>query len=307
MKRLLAAYWLLLVPALLASSKPPTINAALYNNLKQKIESTDPSKMDEAFLKEIYKGYSGAKYMLKGILADPKLAAQNEKLGRLRRALDLKFWAHVAKQKGITIELTNQGKQDGHRSDLDETGWAVVGPDGELVKRGRPFNELRRMHEDYFGKEYGIAPEQADVTVMDGDIFLPDYRSQHSGSTEFVRDLSDKVFRLRRNSAAYSVPGANKQQVYNRALEEGRTIQISYDGESGQVLVNGSPLDIEGYVEGKAPIPEMPARMAARYQGVEAVQDWRLSAGNGIENLAHVLSSSGESIARQKYGNRVGR
>src|SRR5690242_4185262 len=193
----LAAAVLALLPALLAGSPAPAVSPALYEKLRQKIVTTDISKMDADFLKEIYKGYSGAKFMLKSILADPQLDEKNQKLGRGRRALDLQFWADIARQKGITIELTNSGKTNGHRSDLDETGWALVGPNGELVKRGRLFDELKQMHDNHFSREYGITPEQADVTVMDGDIFLPDYRSVHMGSAEFVRELSDKVLRLR--------------------------------------------------------------------------------------------------------------
>lgn len=289
-----------------ASTKPPSFSAQEYAALKEKITSTPVEKIDAGFLREIYRGFPGAKYILKEILADPSLAAKNARMGRVRRSLDLQFWGRMARLKGITIELTDQGKADGHRSDLDETGWALVGPKGELMQRGRPFDELRRMHEDYFAKEHGIAPEQADITVMDGDIFLPDYRSAHMGSAEFVRDLSDKVYRLRRNSAAYFVPGANKQQVYNRALSEGRTIHISWDPVSGRTLINDTPFDIEAYIEGKASIHELAARdMAARYRGVSKMDQRRLALGNAVQNLREFLSSSTQSIVRQKYANRI--
>lgn len=110
-------------------SKPPSTPDATYVALEKAIRDTPVEAMNEAWLIErIYKSTTDPQKYVKLILGAPDLATKSEHMARLRQAYDLRFWFEQAKTRGWMIELTNQGKANGHRSDLDQTGWIIAGP-----------------------------------------------------------------------------------------------------------------------------------------------------------------------------------
>lgn len=297
--------------SILATILWPTLDAAAreltvdpdYARLEKLIRDTPVKNMTEAWqIDQIYKGFDNPQPLLKQILGDPDLQAKSAYMARLRQAIDLKFWAAVAKQMGWVIELTNQGKGNGHRSDLDQTGWIIAGPKANRLDN---FEQVLEMRKSYF-KKLGIDPSKPDMTLFNGDQFMPDWTNAKTGSAEFVISLTDNVLKLRQNSEAYYVPGANKEQVHSRALAEGRTMHLAWDFELDMPVVNGRPLDIDAFVSGSETIHYLRTEdIAARYQGVNAAAPWRNALGNLAQNLRNYLTHLEDPLARQKYGNLV--
>ena len=140
-------------------------------------------------------------------------------------------------------------------SDLDQTAWVIAGPAGEKPTAA----EIQRLRGEFFAR-IGLDPHKADMTVFDGDRFIPDWRNSKLGSTEFVSELARQVAALRSDPEAYSAPGANKEIIHNRALSRGRTMHLTYDYEGGWLVINGRPFDIDAYVRGEIELPELPTR-----------------------------------------------
>lgn len=274
-----------------------------YARLEKLVRDTPIKNMNEAWLvDEVYKGFDNPQAHLKQILGDTDLQAKNTHMARLRQAIDLKFWSSVVQEKGWVIELTNQGKTKGHRSDLDQTGWVIAGPE---ANRPANFEQVQAMWQDHFGK-LGIDPSKPDMTIFNGDQFMPDWANAKTGTAEFVVSLADNVLQLRQNSEAYYVPGANKEQVQTRALAEGRTMHLAWDFELDMPVINGRPLDLDAFVKGDVFIHYLRTEdIARRYHGVTAAKPWRNALGNLAQNLRNYLTHLGDPLARQKYGNRV--
>lgn len=305
----LGTRWLVLVLAgLLASpawpdSKPPSTPDATYVALEKAIRDTPIEAMNEAWLIDrIYTAAPEPQKYVKLILGAPDLAAKNERMARLRQAYDLRFWFEQARTRGWMIELTNQGKANGHRSDHDQTGWIIAGP---AANKPKNFAEVQRLWEAYHqGK--GVKPAQPDMSLFNGDQFLPDPKNARLGSDEFVTRMAGIVLELRADKEAYYVPGANKEQVHRRALAEGKTLHIAWDHELGMPVLNGKPFDVDAFVAGQAHITYLPTRdIAARYRGVHPDAPWRMALGNMAQNLNNYLTHLTDPISRQKYANRI--
>lgn len=303
--------WLLLVflflgqaPASTAESRQsaPQVDRD-YAALDSLVRNTPMEQMDETWLLDrVYRPYDNPQKNLKRILGAADLAAKNEKMARLRQAYDLGFWFWLAREKGWVIELTNQGKANGHRSDLDQTGWVIAGPE---ANRPKNFAEVQRLWDEYHGK-HGIKPGQPDMTLFNGDQFLPDWKNARLGGDEFVTRLAGTVLELRQEAGAYYVPGANKEQVHKRALAEGRSLHIAWDYESGWAVVNGKPFDLDAFRRGELKLTYLrTADIAARYRGTHPDAPWRYALGNLAQNLDEFLRHLDDPISRQKYANRI--
>ncbi|MBM4182198.1 MAG: PASTA domain-containing protein [Betaproteobacteria bacterium] len=304
-----AARWLaLILTSLLAApvwpdSQPPSTPDATYVALEKTIRETPIEAMNEAWIIDrIYKATPEPQKYLKLILGDPDLAAKNERMARLRQAYDLRFWFEQARTRGWMIELTNQGKANGHRSDHDQTGWIIAGP---AANKPKNFAEVQRLWESYHeGK--GVKPAQPDMSLFNGDQFLPDPKNARLGSDEFITRMAGIVLELRADKEAYYVPGANKEQVHRRALAEGKTLHIAWDHELGMPVLNGKPFDIDAFIAGKTHITYLrTSDIAARYRGVHPDAPWRMALGNLAQNLNNFLTHLTDPISRQKYANRI--
>jgi hypothetical protein len=249
-----------------------------YAALDSLVRNTPIEQMDEAWLLDrVYRPYADPQKQLKRILGAPGLAAKNEKMARVRQAYDLGFWVWLAREKGWVIELTNQGKANGHRSDLDQTGWVIAGPE---ANRPENFAEVQRLWQEYHSKN-NIKPGQPDMSLFNGDQFLPDWKNARLGGDAFVTRLAGTVLELRQEAGAYYVPGANKEQVHKRALAEGRSLHIAWDHESGWAVVNGKPFDLDAFRRGEQNLTYLrTADIAARYRGTHPDAPWRYALGN---------------------------
>ena len=291
-------------PAPASESKTSSAQAdASYVTLDTAVRDTPIEAMNEAWIIErIYRVAPEPQKYLKLILGAPELAAKNQRMARLRQAYDLRFWFDQAKERGWMIELTNQGKANGHRSDHDQTGWIIAGP---AANKPENFTQVQKLWEAYHQNK-GVKPAQPDMSLFNGDQFLPDPKNARLGGDEFVTRMAGIVLELRADKEAYYVPGANKAQVHRRALETGVTLHIAWDSLLDMPVINGKPFDIDAFIKGKEGITYLPTKIiAARYRGVLPDAPWRMALGNMAQNLNNFLTHPTDPISRQKYANRI--
>ena len=151
-----------------------------------------------------------------------------------------------------------------------------------------------RLKDDY------LSPDALDITLFNGDVFLPDPRDERLSVAEYLDKSLKGVHDLRKQNGAYWAPGGNKEQTHDR------TVQISHDHASGRDTVNGQPVDLDKDL-GRA--EELPTReavrtgKAVRYEGVQDLapaERWLRSLGDITQNVAEVLSPH-DPVAWNKY------
>jgi hypothetical protein len=295
-----------------------------FQSLKDLIERTPLERMNLDFFKQVYR-HEHAPDMLKLIFGTPELGAKSNRLANLRKFYDWHAQALYARDRFLTIENTNQGKSNGARSDLDATA-NILDFDvarGEWVVREGAVKALVEHQREIYRKD-GLSPENVDVTLFNGDNWLPDWRDARLGYTEYSHQLLKNVWELKQRKGAYYAPGANREQTQDRALAEGRTVHIGWDYVAGRPSINGFPIDFNPgtgeivwleydrargeYKMGSAVI-EMSTREeagrgeAARYRGLEMLppsERWRRALGNSIQN-AHEFNQPHEPVSRNKY------
>src|SRR5262249_34107453 len=154
--------------------------------------------------------------------------------------------ADYARQNNITIENTNQGKDNGVRSDLDATANLLEKPDngsGKMILKSGVADLIAFQKVRYAAD--GLNPDNVDVTLFNGDTWLPDWRDSRMSYDQFKRETFKAVWDLKNRKGAYFVPGANKEQPHDRALVEGHTIHISWDYIGNRPMINGKPVKFD--------------------------------------------------------------
>ncbi len=273
---------------------PP--DASVVEAIREKIKGKTAAQMDVAFMIEVYKTDPTAAKVVGQIMADPNLGEKNAKMGQLRKQMDLMVWKQILQAHGIKVEITNQGKSNGIRSDLDYTLYYLA------EEAGIKIEDLIAEHtKTWEALHQGINPEQVEIKVMNGDEFYPDWRNESLSEHEHQAKVKDMLGRLRGDKEKYSVPGGNKEQVHNRALRDGWTEEMAYNPELDKP---GIPIEKQVIVrEG------LTRDIAARYQGVHPQYNHMNVLGNDVQNLGEYLHHSGDgvqdAIRRAKYGNRV--
>lgn len=292
----------LAIPA--TAEAPPAVDK-VYESLKTLIAETPLEQITQDWLiNRVYRAHPDRQVRLKKILGgkDPMLQAKSAKMARIRMAIGIEFLGQVARNKGWAMEVTNQGKTIGHASDWDITAWISGGlAEG---RRGH-FEDVVAMWHEHLGR-LGIVEGMPDVTMFNGDEFLPDWSNSRMGTQEFIREMAGNIVKLRQNKEAYYVPGANKEQTHNRALAEGRTFHVAWDHVRNALLVNNVVFDVNQFIAGKLEIEPLKTRdVAVRYHGVNAAAPERNALGNGVQNLDNFMTHAHDPYARQKYVNRI--
>lgn len=272
---------------------PP--DPSVVERIRDKIAKTPADQMDIEFMKELYQIDPKAAKVAGQVLADPSLFAQNEKMGQLRKQMDLLVWKKILAPRGIQVEITNQGKSNGARSDLDYTLYYLA------EEAGISIADLIGEHAKTWKSLHQLAPEQLEIKVMNGDEFYPDWRSEALTESEHQLAVKKLLGQLRLDPEKYSVPGANKQQVHNRALRDGWTEVLRYDP-----LLDKPGTSIEAQlVRAQGPTRSM----SLRYRGVHPQYNHMNALGNLIQNKGEFFHHSGDaaqdSIRRAKYFNRI--
>ena len=205
----------------------------------------------------------------------------------IRDAMDRQVWESIVKELGIRVEMTNQGKSNGIKSDKDYTlFFRTEGTELTIA-------DVIKMHAERWQQMHGMHPEAVEIAVMNGNDFYPDWRNERLTSAEHKVQIKENLLRLRRNPEAYFVPGANKQQVHNRALRDGVTEILEYDAAKGEVVVQ----------------KDLARLVAERYKGVHPLYDHGNAFGDAIQNpreyMHHTGEGAGERVRQRKYFNRV--
>ncbi|MEX2528940.1 MAG: VWA domain-containing protein [Gemmatimonadota bacterium] len=276
---------------LVGQTPPP--DADTYHRIRQLLLDTPLGDYDADFLKRVYALDPDAAKIVGTVMSDPALAARNMRLGEIRAEMDLMVWERLLRDNPLRVEFTNQGKNNGVRSDLDYTLYYLA----EEV--GIPLEEMIRRHSDMWAATHdGLRPERVEIAVMNGDAFYPDWRNELLTTAEHRVEIRRNLRVLRSLPEAYFVPGANKQQVHNRALLQGETTLLEYDVAADELRVERGPA----------------REIAQRYQDVHPQYDYKNALGNLIQNpreFFHHLPEPGnpdnatEALRRAKYFNRV--
>lgn len=269
---------------------PPEV----VQQIEDRITQTPAERMDAAFMRELYQVDPRAAEVVGDFMAQPDLAEKSEKMAQVRKTMDLQVWKEILKQRGIEVEITNQGKSNGVRSDLDYTLYYLAEEAGVSIK------DLIDEHGKTWQSLHQLTPGQLEIKVMNGDEFYPDWRNEALSEAEHQVRVRRILGELRADPEKYSVPGANKQQVHNRALRDGRTEVLRYDP-----LLEQAGASIERQlIRAQGPTREI----ALRYKGVHPQYNHMNAMGNVVQNtrelLHHSRDNAQEAIRRAKYFNR---
>ncbi|MFN7949667.1 MAG: vWA domain-containing protein [Blastocatellia bacterium] len=295
--------------------------------LYEMIRDTPLAQMDLEFFKKVY-ATPEATRRLKEIFGMPEdpFPEKNRRLSRLRIYYELLGQAEYARNKNLSIENTNQGKQNGVRSDLDLTSNLLVFDfsTGKWRMTGGGVEQLRQHQQQRYQRDGLTSPEKVDVNIYNGDNWLPDWRNSRQSYDEFKRETMRQVLDLKKVKGAYFVPGAFREQAYDRALAEGRTAHVGWDYLKNVPTLNGRPFEFDAKTgeiidaEFKVPFVEISTRAMAesggslRYEGVEVAEPreaWRRSFGNVVQNTKEFLTQDDptkpadpeQAINRNKY------
>lgn len=312
--------------SVITSAAEPSINSPSggapyteqeFQELSKLINETALEKMDIDFFKKVYR-FKHAPDMLKLIMGKTSdgIPEKNRRLGNLRKWYDWFYnQGKYARENFITIENTNQGKDNGARSDLDATA-NILDKDntGNLSIRDKAVAGLIEHQAQVYGGDQ-LTPENVDVTIFNGDTWLPDWSDSRMSYTEFKRKLFANTFDLKSRPGAYYVPGAHKEQAHDRAIAEGHSIQIAWDYVANKLLINGRQVEFDNKTgeiidsETRQPLQEYNTRDAAakgiirRYAEVKAMETpdtWRRALGNEVQNAKEFLGHD-EPLSRNKY------
>lgn len=268
---------------------------ALVEDIRKQLAALKPEQIDAAVVKRLYALDPKAAKAIAEAVSKGGLDAHNMKIGQVRKQLDLEVWKKILSEHNIQVETTNQGKNNGARSDLDYTLYFVAEEAGVTIK------DLIAEHTATWKALHQLDPAQVEIKVMNGDEFYPDWRNEALGSVEHELLVKDVLGQLRGDAEKYSVPGGNKEQVHNRPLSEGRTEKLRYDPELDKPDV---PIERQ-VISDAGPTREI----SRRYQGVHAQYNTMNALGNLIQNKAEFFSHTGDqaqdATRRAKYFNRV--
>ena len=294
-----------------------------YATLKDLVDRTPLEEMDLSFFKKVYR-FDHAPDMLKFLLSRPEYQAKSQRLAELRKFYDWTIQGEFARKNFLTIENTNQGKSNGARSDLDATA-NVLDFDpasGKWALRQR-VGELIEYQKAQYAKE-GLTPDGVDVTLFNGDVFMPDWRNARMGFVEYVDEVLKTTSQLKQTKGAYYAPGANREQTHDRALADGRTVHIGWDYAANRPSINGRAIEfdaetgkvvwldfdkVKGEYRVAGPVEELLTREAstsgesARYADVldlPATERWRRALGNIVQNMDEFFKPH-DPVSRNKY------
>ncbi|NOT09915.1 MAG: hypothetical protein HOP28_17110, partial [Gemmatimonadales bacterium] len=276
-------------------AEPPPASSVV-DAVEAKLKSRTAAQMDVPFMIELYKLDPKAAKVVGTLMAKGEFAAVNTRLGELRKQMDLMVWKDLLKNGKVNVEITNQGKSNGIRSDLDYTLYYLAEASGLTIEQmiTEHTKAWQRIHQ-------GMTPEQVEIKVMNGDEFYPDWRNETLTEFEHNSRVKEMLGRLRMDKEKYSVPGANKEQVHNRALREGWTELLAYNPE-----LDKPEIPIERQVIKDA---GRTREIAERYRGVQAQYNHMNALGNLVQNIGeyshHTGDNAQDAIRRAKYANRI--
>lgn len=189
---------------------------------------------------------------------------------------------HLAEVTGGTVEVINFGKQNGIRSDKDQTVYAVDG------KRVYDASEIKKAYERKFRETFEIDMERMDMSLFDGDASIPDWHKIDMSFNEYVNKYRKGQAKLEQNPEAIQEAGTYRAEVDGRTANQGRVRITRINLKSGKLeVINGTVKEIsERYSDWTADVP------------------YRNAMDSSVENKGRFDHSS-DFIDKMKYFNRT--
>lgn len=288
-----------LIKADLRAQTPAPLSAdPVYVDLQRAIDETPIERMDRQWLSaQIYGRAADCQRYLKLILSQERYADKNRRMERLRLAAHLEALAAAAHTFGVTLEITDSGSRKGHVSDLDFTILLFGGENVDFEQFKAEWG--RRL------RALGVDPARADINLFDGNHMLVDWKNPNISAAEHVSQVSREVLYMRGQEGYYVSPGASRETVQKRALDQGLTLRVS-GGEGGEVLIHGSRFDLNAFVQGNLQPAWRPAREAsALFGNVTPDTRDRTALGSAGENLRQWMEHLSDPKAAHKYVDRI--
>ncbi len=198
---------------------------------------------------------------------------------------------HLAEVTGGTVEVINFGKQNGIRSDKDQTVYAVDG------KRVYDASEIKEAYERKFKETFEIDIARMDMSLFDGDASIPDWRKVDMSFDEYVNKYQKGQAKLEQNSEAYQEAGTYRAQVESRTANQGRVRITRTNPKTGKLeVINGTAKEIsERHSKWIADVPyrnamdssvENKGRFDHSSDFVDKMKYFNRTIGNGLNALA---------------------
>lgn len=311
-----------------AAPAPGPVKPELEKQISDMLSDTDPARLRadinagrwEFFRRQLFnppEGPSETARAWKKVSSQPKFSEHSKMLAEMRWKMVVDLWAEVSRDHQVRIELIDSGKRNAYRSDIDLTIYSPAEGRGNLT-----METLIKDFDLRFERLNGYKPANIDITIHNGDVFIPDVRSRGQSFQEYSTSLRKAVKQMRlkvtSGGDAYYVPGSNLETVQKRALNQGRvtvldpkidsTYQPGVDG-----LLTGRTRDLVPGI--KKPNPEeLPILRldpnagkwkvnSSRFEGVIPTYD----RGNGFaimsENLRQILLHGDDPYMASKYFN----
>ncbi len=191
----------------------------------------------------------------KKVLSSKRFLRRSSLLAEMRWALLVDIFSEVASTHGVRIDLIDSGKRNAYSSDVDLT---VYSP--PLGRPGLSMKQLIASARQRFIARFHYPPEALDITIHDGDVFLPGVRNEGQSVQSYTETLRSLVFELKLKvdsggDASY-FPGANLDDVQKRTFREGRVTVLQPGPEVVSKADDGSPIETRF----QKPVPkEIPA------------------------------------------------
>lgn len=210
----------------------------------------------------------------------------SDAIAGVRQEMNMRILDKLAKITGGTIEVLDFGKENGARSDLDQTIFAVDG------RRYYKAGEMKQLYQRLWNDEYKVDMERMDMAMFNGDAHIPDWRRQDQTYLEFVVDYAERQQLLEEQRETYTEPGAYRAQVNRRSRDKGRVTLVNYKGDDSG--------DADPYTRERGPASEL----SSRYKDYVDEIPYRNAMSATFGNMKKFKGTE-DFIDRMKYFNRV--
>lgn len=245
----------------------------------------------------------------KKVCAKKEFLSHSKALAELRWKMFVDIWAEVARDNAVPIEIIDSGKRNAYGSDIDATIYSPPDKRGTLS-----IATLIADAEQRFKDRYGYEPAALDMTIHNGDLFMPDPRNNGQSIGEYRNSLRDVVKQLRvkvnKGGDASFVPGANIEDVQKRGMRDGIVTQLE-PTEVVSRAEDGTPTEtrLKKPTAKELRVSEFTSRGgvaagSSRFEDLLPAYDRSNAFGNLAQNFEKVLRNGNDHPAVAKLFNR---
>ncbi|MBI4908745.1 MAG: hypothetical protein HY820_34310 [Acidobacteria bacterium] len=282
------------------------IRALLDNNPVTQLEKDVRAKDPRIFKDEVFRAGDNKERIraFKRVMNEAKYRQHSIQLAELRREIVFQLTEELCRYHNIPIELIDSGKMNGYISDLDLTLYVPPESRGNLTSLF-VMNHFERAFKALVGADHA----NIDLTMHDGDLFMPDPRYSTQSFEEYSTTLHEVLKGLRDKAApktgpdgkiipgqdVYIDPDANRRQVQRRPLREGRVTKFTPDPSGAGAKRTTGPVSKLSWRPGGGWDIE-----ASRLDNIRPTYDRSDRFGNLMENLDHMVKNGEDHGALAK-------